>query len=127
MPFPLTLHRSERSRSRLTISRFWPDDLEKWRTERVLEAVARKCPKLSAHKADGRETVLVLESDDIALGNFADIGVAFSRAIAGRNDVPDSAFLAETEGRPWYVWTLKEGADVYPSQRLLDSDPVEVA
>ncbi len=33
-------------------------------------ALDKKCRKLAKHKSGGRETVLVLESNDIALGNW---------------------------------------------------------
>ncbi len=47
------------------------------------------------------------------------IGEAVAKAMSGREDAPDHILLVETEGRPWYLWPLKEGADVYPNQRLL--------
>jgi hypothetical protein len=106
------------------ILRFKPEGLERLRFDRVSEALQRKCRKLAAHKGDRRETVLVLESDD-TLGDRAVIGDVVSEALTGRDDTPDHVFLVETAGRPWYIWTLKEGTDVYPSQRLLDQDPVE--
>ena len=127
VPFPLILHRTPTRRgSRLRIFRGRPEELEPQRAGRVQQAVARKCPKLAVQKVDGRETILVLESDDIALANCADICASVSLALAGRDDVPDSVFLVDTAGgRPWYLWALKEGADLYPCQRL--RDPVEVA
>lgn len=129
VPFSLTLYRSTASGSRLKISRFSPEDLEDQRLERVREALKRKCPKLSKHQ-DDRETVLALEYCDIALGAPDKIGLAVGLALAervDRKDAPHSIFLVDTYiERPWPVWTLKEGADVFPCPRLRDLDPVEL-
>jgi hypothetical protein len=126
VPFAITLLRSSLPGSRMVISRSWPDALEEQRLKRVQTALARKCPKLAEYKAENRQTVLVLESDDIGLGCHGAIREAVAKAVVSRDDVPDRIFLAETETRPWFVWALKEGADVYPSQRLLDYEPFEV-
>jgi hypothetical protein len=126
VPFSVTLHCSGKTSSQLLVSRAVPDDLEALRLQRLREALGRKCPKLSVHKADGRETVLVLESNDIALGNNSVIAKAFVQALGERTDPPDRVFLVETEGRPWYLWTLKEVEDVYPSPRLQQIGSVKI-
>ena len=126
VPFPLTLHGRVGSASRLLVARCTPDELETQRLQRVQTALNRKIPKLVAHKADGRETVLVLESCDTGLGNFSDIGVAVSKALAAFSNQPDSIILVETETTPWYVWPLKDGATVHTSQDCIEIDPDEL-
>ena len=126
VPFPLTLHGRVGSASRLFVARYPPDELETQRLQRVQIALKRKIPKLVAHKADGRETVLVLESCDIGLGNFSDIGVAVSKALATFGDQPDSIILVETATTPWHVWPLKDGATVDTSQDFIEIDPDEL-
>ena len=121
VPFPLTLHGRVGSASRLLVARCTPDELETQRLQRVQTALDRKIPKLVAHKADGRETVLVLESCDTGLGNFSDIGVAVSKALAACSNQPDSIILVETETTPWYVWPLKDGATVHTSQDCIET------
>jgi hypothetical protein len=101
-----------------------PDEIETHRAERIRAAFDRKCPKLFRHKTAGRETVLVLESNDIALGNHHEIGMSVAATLLGRFDVPDHIFLVETEGKS-IIWTLKQGVDIYPCQRLLDVKPFE--
>ncbi len=118
VPFPLTLVRTDQHGSKLFVARFMPAVLEELRVDRMREALERKCPKLATCQSEGRRTVLVLESNDIALGNHHDIGAAFAKTITERNDPPDQVFLVETETRPWFIWALKEGTKVYPSQRL---------
>ena len=44
-----------------------PDDIEVLRSKRLKQALRKKCPKLQDCKEEGARTVLVLESDDIAL------------------------------------------------------------
>ena len=126
VPFPLTLHGKVGSASPLLVARCIPDELETQRLQRVQTALNRKIPKLVAHKADGRETVLVLESCDTGLGNFSDIGMAVSKALAAFSNQPDSIILVETETTPWYVWPLKDGATVHTSQDCIEIDPDEL-
>ena len=123
VPFPVTLKRTGRKGSKLLIMRFTPPHLRELRVQRIREALDRKCAKLAAHHADSRRTVLVLESDDVALANRHEVGEALREVLAARTEVPDLVFLVETEDEPWYGWVLKEDAGVYPD--VVDSSLFE--
>ena len=110
----------------LLISRFAPDDLETKRQTRVQQAIDRKYRKLAREKAKGRESILILESNDIALGNSGVVGDAVAKALATCPEPPDRVYLVETDGRPWYLYRLKEGADIYPNPRLHDYNTIEI-
>ena len=79
-PYPVRLWigaaRSESKRGALRLARLGLDDeeLEARRTDRLRKALRRKCPKLQHCKENGARTVLVLESDDIALTNHVLVG-----------------------------------------------------
>lgn len=53
--------------------------------------------------------MLILESNDIALGNFSDIEKAFIDAVhhGGLKKLPDEIYLVETEAMPYYFYCLK--------------------
>lgn len=126
VPFPVTLSRRHSDASVLLISRFAPDDLETKRQTRVQQAIDRKYRKLAREKAKGRESILILESNDIALGNSGVVGDAVAKALATCPEPPDRVYLVETDGRPWYLYRLKEGADIYPNPRLHDYNTIEI-
>lgn len=113
VPFEVTLVRWHRKDSTLLIARGVPDDLEEQRAARVAEALRRKAPKLAAEKAKGRSTVLVLESNDIALGNADVIADALTTALAACAEPPDNIYLVETEALPSYVHVLKSDAGTF--------------
>ena len=108
VPFEVTLQHTGLSGSVLRIVRYAPDDLEERRLDRIRTALAKKCPKLAAEKAAGFETVLILESNDIALGGMPMIAAALQTAVAERADGPDLICLVETEIPGWIAWLLKE-------------------
>src|SRR5262245_5069458 len=95
VPFDVTLSRSRKSGSLLHVARHAPPSLEQERLSRIRTALDRKCPKLHAVKvAEGRTSVLVLESNDIALANRCDIADALDTALAARgSDAPDEIYL----------------------------------
>jgi len=68
----------------------------------------------------------VCVSNDIALGNSSVVGEAAATALANCPEPPDRVYLVETDGRPWYLYRLKEGADIYPSARLHDYNTIEI-
>ena len=101
--------------------RFTPPDLEKQRRQRIETALAKKLPKLAAAKIEhhATESVLVLESDDIALANRDAIGECLREVLRDRADVPDTIYLAETDsGLGCYISVLKKGDDVRKGDRL---------
>jgi hypothetical protein len=126
VPFRATLARRRTTGNELLISRYAPDDLDALRVTRVARALERKTGKLALEKEKGRESVLILESNDISLANRAAIGHALAAALVNEQHPPDYVYLVETDGRPWYVYILKEGADIYPHPRLKSAMPVEI-
>ena len=76
------------------------EQLEAQRVERLRKALADKCPKLHHCKARGARTVLVLESNDIALTHSGLVSEALARAAAGYVHLPDEIYLVENRLRP---------------------------
>src|SRR3546814_20028712 len=74
------------------------------RLERVHIALDRKLGKLADCRAEGDETVLVLEFSDIVLTNHILIGEALEVALDGRDDIPDLLLIADTTLSP--RWNL---------------------
>ena len=109
----------------LRCARYAPDDeeLETRRAERLLEALRRKCPKLQRCKADGARTVLVLESNDIALTNHVLVGECLAMLLPERTDLPDEIYLVETEVNSWTVHCMKLDTECWPVEHL--AEPTE--
>ena len=82
---------SESKRGVLRPARLGVDDeeLEAGLADRPREAFRRKCPKLQRCKEDGAWTVLMLESDDIALSNHVLVGECLAALLPERTDLPD--------------------------------------
>ncbi len=120
VPFTCTLYRwqsSKRYEGRIRIARYLPAGIETQRRQRIAMALTNKLPKLAAAKQqNGHNTssVLILESNDIALANTTDIGAAFLETIPTHALVPDFVYLVETEDSPWYLTILKEGINLFP-------------
>ncbi|MFQ5741471.1 MAG: hypothetical protein ACE5JX_20940 [Acidobacteriota bacterium] len=114
VPFEVTLHRDSNYDSRLFIIQNLTGDLESLRRDRIREALSRKCPKLLEAQRGGRVSVLILESDDIALANQVAIAEATVEELAARSDAPDVVIWARTSTQPWKAWLIKEGTDVHP-------------
>ena len=122
IPFKITLYRweplSPARDGKLSISRFMTNDLENKRQDRIKKAINKKCPKLLAAKNQGNgfKSVLILESNDLALANFSFIGKAFIKEIINcDNEVPDFVYLVETGISPWVVWILKDRLRNFPN------------
>ncbi len=92
-----------------------PNDLEDLRIDRLRRAFSKKSPKLQDCKAEGARTVLVLESDDIALTSFGLIGNQLPKLLAEHTDAPDEIYLVETYINPWWVWLMKRDDDHWPT------------
>ncbi|WP_157801172.1 hypothetical protein [Sphingobium sp. LB126] len=90
------VHWSETGRhdSALFLVRSVGTDLEDLRLERITTALDRKLPKLSACRAEGDRTILVLEFADIALTNHVLIAQALEKALQGR-DFPDFVVIVD--------------------------------
>jgi len=115
VPFEVTLHRDADYDSRLFIMQSLSGDRESLQRDRIRTALARKCPKLLGTQRDGRVSVLVLESDDIALANRRAITSATITELATRKDAPDIVIWARTSTIPWKAWFLKDGDKTYPN------------
>jgi hypothetical protein len=97
VPFEVTLSRfSGTSRYPFQIKWKCPENLEELRRYRIRKALDDKLTKLSDMKAEGRKTVLVLESADVALGSAPDIGLAVVSEVRDDDVLPDLCFLLDT-------------------------------
>jgi hypothetical protein len=113
VPFPVLLCRYPGLDGRFILCRYSPKELEKERRVRLDKAINDKCPKL--HGAKGEATsILVLESDDIALANHDLIAEAVKDQFREEDLLPDEIYLVETEEEPWLITVLKEGAEWFP-------------
>lgn len=90
-----------------------PEDLIALRAKLIAKALASKCPKLKEAAAGERTSILVFESEDLALSNYADIADATIRGLEGRSDAPDVICLVETEVDA-DVWLIKEHGSGFP-------------
>jgi hypothetical protein len=68
MPFTLNINKSSSSKPGLFLSRFVPED-DHSLPRRVGESIQRKAKKLVQYKEKGYRTLLIIESDDLALMN----------------------------------------------------------
>jgi len=114
VPFEVTLHRDCDYESRLFIMQGLVGDRQGLRRERIVEALARKCPKLLAAHNVGCVSVLILESDDIALANRVVVAEATVAELARRDDAPDIVIWARTSTNPWKGSFIKDGPKKYP-------------
>jgi hypothetical protein len=117
LPFEVVLSCDPRLEDSFYIARFAPNELEKKRRERIQVALNNKCPKLKAAKTQhNSRSVLILESNDIALANQFLIASAFVDEVKKRlDDIPDEAYLVETDiPNQWSIWILKEDANYFP-------------
>ena len=115
VPFEVTLHRDADYDSRLFIMQNLSGNSESLQRDRIRTALARKCPKLLQSTKDGRVSILVLESDDVALANRRRIANATIAELSARDDAPDIVVWARTSTSPWKAWLLKDGATTHPN------------
>ena len=92
------------------------EELEARRTVRLRQALSRKSPKLQRCKEDGARTVLVLESDDIALTDHVAVGECLAGLLVQREDLPDEIYLVETDVDPWTVHCMKLDTECWPME-----------
>ena len=105
-----------------------PKDFEEQRRARLVLALEDKCPKLATARAEapGSESVLVLESCDIALGNEFDIAKIVTQELDLRSDAPDHVYVIDTfreeASRILWSWLVaKEGPGRFPE--ITDGGP----
>ena len=102
VPFEVTLYRDADCDSRLFIIQNLVGDLQSLQRDRIRTAL------------DGRVSILVLESDDVALANRRAIASATVAELSSRNDAPDIVIWARTSTNPWKAWVLKDGTKTHP-------------
>ena len=121
LPYPVRLRctalatqPSQSPAGRLLCSRWYDDQLLiKQRVDRLRKALADKCPKLECCKNRGAKTILVLESDDMALSNSVIAREALDNASEGRTDLPDEIYLVETDFDQWVVTPMNPVASEF--------------
>ena len=116
VPIPLRLYCWQGS-GRLELRSPGPEDLEEERRQRIRTALERKCPKLAAAVTVNCRSMLVLESNDIALVNTEVIRRALVAELeAYGGPTPDYIYLMETGNAPLVrVWVVKEMGQLFPS------------
>jgi len=110
VPFAVTLYRFPRRDGKIWIALNAPEYLREQRRQRIRKALNDKCPKLFDAKGDKRTSILVLESNDIFLGNCCEIARAVAEELKAHRDAPDEVYLVETELKLWTIWILKDGS-----------------
>ena len=113
---------SASERGTLRHARLAPDDkeLETLHADRIGKALRYKCPKLQRCKEDGARTVLVLESDDIALTSHVLVGQCLAILLPERTELPDEIYLVETDMDPWTVRCMKLDAECWLVEHLAE-------
>ena len=116
-PFEVTLYRWPGRDGQFKIARLCPADLANQRKEVICQALISRGAKVARYRNSGFRTILVLESNDIALANASDIGQAFVNAMKKFDsaELPDEVYLIETEGEPHYLHCLKFGDKIVPN------------
>lgn len=109
LPFKVGLRRRHGNGSRAVLTTVIEGDLEEMRVARIRRAFDAKCPKLVAWSAEGRASVLSLESNDFQHSNAWLVSEAVRKVLCERSDAPDIVLLVETDGAPMYGWVLKDG------------------
>jgi hypothetical protein len=107
--------------------RIAPDDLEALRRERIQIALEKKHKKLQHWKNNGASSLLVLESDDIALTNHALVGECVAALLPQGPDWLDELYFIYTSLDRWTVYTWdwgsswwREGFAEFDSENLND-------
>jgi hypothetical protein len=123
VPFVVLLCRYPGLDGKLMLSRYSPEELEQKRRVRVDKAINDKCPKLYEAKGKGT-SILVLESNDIALANYDLIAEALRDQFSKQLSAPDEIYLVETEISPWMITILREGLVWFPD--IQEGGPHEI-
>jgi len=121
VPFEVTLYRWPGRDGGFKVARFSPDDLERQRLQVICQALATRGAKVAKYGNSGFRTILILESDDIALANNVDIGQALVKAISSPKAIPlpDEVYLVQTETEPYDFCCLKFEDTVFPHAAIL--------
>lgn len=117
VPFEVTLYRWPCRDGRICCSLVCSDDLEQQQIQRIQRALRDKCPKLQDAKNSNNISILVLELNDIFLGNYTWVAKNVIRDLDNRQDIPDDIYLIMTELDSWDVWIIKEEDTEFPNIR----------
>jgi len=120
VPFPVTLEAiagPAESSGRLKIARFAPPNIEALRSRQISIALAKKLPKLEAWAQLGSQTVLILESEDLALTNHGWVLKGLKHDLSGQSFRPDRIFFVYAVGSTWLVQTLLADGQ-FPNSRI---------
>ncbi len=110
----ISLTRWPRRDGEFGLAFYAPSDPRQELTSSLARAVAKKCPKLAAARAEaaGVESLLLLAIHDTQLGNVFDLDAVVQDWLAdpGDTEVPDHIWLADTTDEPPSVMISKESA-----------------
>jgi hypothetical protein len=109
VPFRLTLQATigiSDLYGKLSIARSAPADLEALRASRIEQMLVKKLPKLQVWANDDAHTVLILESEDIALTNHQVVLEALKLCLPVQSFCPEYVFFVYATGSSWIVQTL---------------------
>lgn len=121
IPFKITLSRWPSLRGRkdgeFQTWRYTPTDLENQRVKVICQALHLRGGKVSKYNEQGYRTMLIFESNDIALANESLIGHAFIEAMKniGLHNLPDEIYLIMTDINPHFVFCLKKDSLMFPN------------
>ncbi len=122
VPFPVTiLHTDDSKRSACYVAR---RSAEVRPEDDMRRAIKEKTTQLAPYKRDGLPTILLIDSDDIALVNAHSLANAFLLA-SNQEDTAglDQVFIARTGSTPFHIYPVKRGANIYPQT----PDPADFA
>lgn len=116
VPFEVALYRWRFRDGQFHVARFLPSDLEEKRVKVIVNSLISRGVKVAEYKNSGLRTILILESNDIALADASSIGTAFIKAIdcAKLSKTPDEVYLVETETTSYYFHCLKMDEALLP-------------
>ncbi|MCC6468356.1 MAG: hypothetical protein IT563_08540 [Alphaproteobacteria bacterium] len=122
-PFEITLTRElhwatpAAADGKLVVARWAPQDIEGLRRIRLCRAFDKKLPYLTKCKEAGSYSVLILETNDIALTNHGLVADAIEAAISRYTQHPDEIFLVDTTiETEWTVWSIRRGGVLFPDE-----------
>jgi len=120
VPFEVTLYRWHGRDGQFKIARLCPTDLANQREKVICQALISRGTKVASYRKSGFRTILILESNDVALANATNIGQAFVNATKKVQSVqlPDEVYLVQTGIIPYYFHCLKFGDAIFPSAAI---------
>jgi hypothetical protein len=133
VPFAVTLQAIPGTQDfwgKLRIARLAPPDLDTLRLNEVGNTLTRKLPKLKAWSEEGVKTVLVLETEDIALADHHEVLEGLKHHLPLHGYFPDYVFFVYAIGSPWLMQTLVAGrsfpTDIFEWPVYLEFNPEEL-